>query len=222
MIALARKEWLKLRPWLLLMLVAHLAFAVFFLMTMAQQFRVEHAEMIFYQANRIGRLFYADIRYVPLVTGAVLGVAQFLPEIIRARLRLSMHLPVSLQRLMLYYLAIGLIAVFAFLALDVIVLALGVGLFFPQAFTLSALATSAPWFLSGIAAYFGAALVLLEPDRRYQAVNLAIAGGVVALCHLSHQYDAYDKAIWGLVVLTLLMVPGIFRTAFRFRDGGTT
>jgi len=221
MLALAYKEWIKLRPWLALILIAHLIFTAWFFLSMRHQFRIEHAEMIFYQANRIGRLFYEDMRYLPLLTGALLGVAQVLPEVMRGRLRLSMHLPVRLGVLMLSHLTIGLMAVCTFLALELGMLAGTVGTFFPAEFVASAVATAAPWMLAGLAAYLGAALVLLEPARRGQAVNLAIAGGVVWLCHLSNQYNAYDKALWGLAALTALMVPGILLSATRFRNGGT-
>ncbi|TCO70079.1 uncharacterized protein DUF4857 [Rhodovulum euryhalinum] len=62
-------------------------------------------------------------------------------------------------------------------------LALSVGAFFPVEFVTSALSTAAPWVLGGIVGYLGAALVLLESDFRYRAVNLAVAGGSAGLCH---------------------------------------
>lgn len=220
--SLAFKEWLKLKPWLILLVIGHLVFAAFFVLGMWHQFRIEHAEMIYYQANRIGRLFYADIRYLPLATGVVLGAAQFLPEVLRGRMRLSMHLPVALSVLTLSYLAIGTIVLSGFLVLDSLVLVTTVGTFFPREFAISALMTAAPWLLAGIAAYLGTALVLLEPVRRFQAVNLALVASVVALCFLSNQYNAYQQALWGLGALVALLVPGVLRVAARFRDGGTT
>lgn len=217
--ALWFKEWIKLRPWLVLLLIGHLAFAVWFFLSMRHEFRVEHAEMIFYQASRIGHLFYEDMRYLPLVTGALLGVAQFLPEVNRGRLRLAMHLPVSLGALIAGHLAIGLAALLALLALDLGVLALTVGLFFPGAFVASAVATALPWMLAGVAAYLGAALVLLEPVRWRQAVNFVVVGGVVWLHHLSNSYGAYDLALPGLVALTAFIAPATLLAATRFRDG---
>lgn len=218
--ALAYKEWIKLRPWLGLITLGHLAFAGWFYLSMRHQFRIEHAEMIYYQANRIGRLFYEDLRYLPLATGLALGVAQFLPEVLRGRLRIAMHLPMGRSALVLAHLGVGLGLLAVILAYDLMVLAGTVGTFFPVPFVASALATAAPWMLAGLAAYLGAALVLIEPDRHLQAVNLAVAGGVVALCHLPGSYNAYDHAIWGLAALVGLMVPGTLRAAARFRDGG--
>ena len=73
--------------------------------------------------------------------------------------------------------------------------------------------------LAGIAAYLGTARVLIEPDRFYQAVNAAIVGGLVWLCHLSGDYNAYDRALAGVVVLTAAVVPWTLLAAHRFRHG---
>ncbi len=217
--AIAFKEWLKLRSWLGFMLAAHLVFAAWLYLSIRHQFRFEHAEMIYYQANHIGRIFYDDLRYIPLLTGALIGAAQFLPELLRGRLRLSLHLPMGLAPLVLAHLGIGLEALLVFLALDLAALAITIGSFFPAAFIGSALLTAAPWILAGIAAYFGVALTLLEPRRRYQAANLALSAGVVWLCHRSGQYQAYDLVLGGVAGLVLLLAPASLQAAHRFRNG---
>ncbi len=218
--ALFFKEWLKLRPALAVMVLGHVFFLAYLFLTIRHQFRIEHAEMLFYQANHIGRVFYGDLRYVPLITGVVLALAQWMPEVMRGRLRLSLHLPIGLAPLILSHLVIGLAVLAALLALDLGALALTIGTYFPREFVTSALTTAAPWMLAGVAAYLGGALVLLEPDRRHQAANLLVAAGVVWLCHLSNQYGAYDRVLWGLVGVVALLVPAILLPGHRFRDGG--
>ena len=218
--ALLYKEWLKLKPYWLLILLGNLAFCGYLFLDIRHQFRVEHAEMLYYQASQIGRLFYADLRYVPLITGIALAVAQFAPEIIKGRLRLSMHLPVPLAPLVLAHIAIGLVALGVVLGLDMAALAITVGVFFPGAFVASALETALPWMLAGVAGYLGGALVMLEPIRRHQVSYLALTVGVVWLFHLSTRYEAYDRALPGLILLVVLTVPAILLSAIRFRDGG--
>lgn len=218
--SLLYKEWLKLKPYWLLILAGNALFSAYLFLDIRHQFHIEHAEMLYYQASRVGRLFYGDLRYLPLLTGAALAVAQFAPEVLKGRLRLSLHLPMALAPLILAHVAIGLISLGIVLALDVAVLALAVGTFFPAAFVVSALSTSLPWMIAGIAAYLGGTLVLLEPIRRYQVSHLILATGIAWLCHRSARYGTYDKAIWGLVGLIGLMAPAILVSAFRFRDGG--
>ncbi|SDH06890.1 hypothetical protein [Roseospirillum parvum] len=214
------KEWIKLRGWLLLLLLGHAVFAAYLFLSLRHQFRVEHPEMLFYQAGRIGRLFYDDLRYLPLASGLLLGLAQFLPEMTKGRLRLALHLPVGLGRMILSHLAVGLGALGLLLGLDLVALGLSVGTFFPAPFVSSALTTALPWMLAGVAGYLGMALILLEPERRFQVVNALVAGGVVWLCHLSPRFGAYDHALPGLALLVALMVPAALLPARRFRDGG--
>ncbi len=219
--ALLYKEWIKLRPYWLVILLGNVLFCGYLFLDIRHQFQVEHAEMLFYQANRIGRLFYSDLRYVPLFTGAALAVAQFGPEVIKGRFRLSLHLPMGLVPLVFAHLVIGLVALTAVLGLDLSVLGLAVGTYFPAAFVVSALTTALPWMLAGVAGYLGGVLVLLEPVRRYQLSHLVLAAGIVWLCHLSTGYGAYDRAIWGLALVVGLMVPAALVSAIRFRDGGS-
>lgn len=218
--ALFYKEWLKLRSVWLAVFGANLVFCVYMFLDMRHQFHVEHAEMLFYQANRIGRLFYADLRYVPLITGLALAVGQFAPEVVRGRFRLSMHLPITLVPLVLIHLGIGLVALGVVLGLDLAVLALTVGTYFPSGFVGSAVLTALPWMLAGVAAYLGTTLALLEPVTPHRLAYLALTGGVIWLCHLSGRYEAYAHGLAGLVVLVALLAPAVLTSAARFRDGG--
>lgn len=220
MAALLYKEWLKLRPVWLAVAGANLVFCIYLFLHIRHQFQVEHAEMLYYQANRIGRLFYADLRYVPLLSGIALAAGQFAPEVIRGRFRLTLHLPFRLEPLVLMHLGIGLVALGTVLAVDLVVLALAIGTYFPAAFVQSAVLTALPWVLAGLAAYLGVTVALLEPIARHRLAYLAVTGGLVWLCHLSGRYEAYVPSIAGLTVLVLLLVPAVIVSAVRFRDGG--
>lgn len=218
--AIFYKEWLKLRGWLGFILLAHLSVGLWLVLSIRHQFRIEHAEMIFYQTSHIGRILYDDLTFVPLITGGLIGAVQFLPELIRGRLRLSLHLPISIPSLVFGHLAVGVLALGVFMVFDLAALVLAVGLFFPGAFVTSALHTAAPWMLAGIAAYFGVALILLEPVRRYQAANVLIAGGVLGLCFRASGYQAYDVALGGVALCVLGLAAGTLQAATRFRNGG--
>lgn len=220
MTALLYKEWLKLRVAWGAVFAANFLFCIYLFLDIRHQFHVEHAEMLFYQANRIGRLFYADLRYLPLIDGLLLAVAQFAPEVLRGRFRLSVHLPIALTPLVMAHLGIGLLALAVVLGLDMLALALSIGLYFPAAFVSSALMTALPWMLAGVAAYLGVAMALLEPINQYRLTYLALTGGIVWLCHLSGHYNTYDLALGGLALLVALLVPAVLVSAARFRDGG--
>lgn len=221
MIPILYKEWLKLRPSWLLILLANTGFCLYLFLQVRHEFRVEHAEMLFYQASRVGKLFYEDIRTVPLLTGLAIAVAQWAPEMTKGRLRLALHLPMGTDRMILAHLAIGLATLGLVLAMDMAALVVTVATYFPSEFAGSAATTALPWFLAGVAAYLGATLVLLEPVRRYQATNLLIGlGGAVWLCLEPTGYGGFDHALWGLVLILGLLVPACLLPARRFRSGG--
>lgn len=220
MAALLYKEWLKLRFNWLAVVLGNALFCLYLYLDIRHQFRIEHAEMLYYQASRIGHLFYGDLRFVPLITGVAVATAQFAPEVAKGRLRLSMHLPIGLDSLMLAHIAIGLGATVAVLGMDLAALAAIIGLYFPAAFVTSAVTTALPWMLAGIAGHLGTALILLEPMRRFQISYVLLSVGVVWLLHLSNRFGAYDHALCGLVLVVGMMVPAILVSAGRFRDGG--
>ncbi len=218
--ALFLKEWVKLRPVWGLLLVANGLLMLYLWIDMRHHFRVEHAEMLYYQANRIGRLFYSDMRYAPLLTGLLLALAQFWPEVTKGRLRLSLHLPVGLATLTLTYLTIGLGGLAVLLLLEALALYGIIALYFPIEFANSALVTASAWILAGFVAYLGVTMIVLEPGRGRKLFYSVIVGGLVWLCHLAQHYGQAAPLLPGLIALTLLLIPAVFLPVFRFRYGG--
>ncbi|MDQ2079240.1 DUF4857 domain-containing protein [Xanthobacteraceae bacterium Astr-EGSB] len=216
------KEWIKLRGRLAAIVLGCATFHVYFAMVLRRKFTLEHAEMVFYQVGRIGQNTIADFEYVPLVIGALLAFMQFAPEVARGHLRLSLHLPIATNRLILFHVAAGTAVLAVLFALNAAALAVIVGAWFPVEFVTSALSAAAPWMVAGIAAYFGGVAAMLEPHAIRRVAWLVVTAAVGALCHLSARPGAYHDAISGLVVLALLFVPAVPWVARRFRGGDGT
>lgn len=85
------KEWLKLRWFFTACMLAHLAICLRIFFVIRRQMREEHAEMVWYQAIHIHTVMYQDIRFLPLFTGLLLAAAQFAPEILGRRMRITLH-----------------------------------------------------------------------------------------------------------------------------------
>ncbi|NJL72684.1 MAG: hypothetical protein HC888_14500, partial [Candidatus Competibacteraceae bacterium] len=132
------KEWIKLRGRLAAILLGCVAFHLYFAMTLRQKFTLEHAEMVFYQVGRIGQNIVAGFEYVPLAIGALLAFVQLAPEVARGHLRLSLHLPIATNRLILAHLAVGTAVLVTLFALNAAALAAIVGIWFPAEFVTSA------------------------------------------------------------------------------------
>ncbi|MBN1932477.1 MAG: hypothetical protein JW786_12815 [Desulfobacterales bacterium] len=211
------KEYLKIRlPWLTLLilnggLMAYVAIATRHLFVM------DHAEMVWYQVLHLGRIHYSHLKYAPVVTGLLLSCIQYLPEMTSERLRLTLHLPVSPNRLIIAHIMVGLTAFGLILFVDLTALTLITSWYFPFEAVTTALWTALPWAMAGAAAYLGATLGLLEPNYRLKLFNLAIAAGVVGLYLYPLSPGAYRLLGFKLTVPVLLLIPAVLLPAYRFR-----
>ena len=212
------KEWLKIRRYLTIAVFLNLAVFGYFFISLRHLFAIEHAEMIWYQAFEIGTLHYTLIKYISIITGIIIGVAQFIPEMIGHRFRLSLHLPVKPNALVLFSVLIGLFAVLLVSILDAFFLYAITGMFFPHEAAVSALLTAIPWLWAGLVAYLGIALTALEPQLSRKLVYLLITVGFLCFFYQSNDYESCNRAIWRLAVLSLLFIPSVILPAYRYRN----
>ncbi len=212
------KEWLKIRCYWAIALLLNIVVLVYLYIKIRHLFAIEHAEMIWYWAFEIGTLHYGHIKYLSIITGVIIGAAQFIPEMIGHRFRLSLHLPVRPNALVLSSVLIGLFAVAVISVLDALLLYAIIGAFFPPEAADSAMFTALPWLWAGLVAYLGAALAALEPQLSRKLVYLAIAGAFVWLFYQSNDYESYNRAIWKLILTSLLFIPSVILPAYRYRN----
>ena len=212
------KEWLKIRRYLIIAFLLNLAVFSYFFISLRYLFVIEHAEMIWYQAFEIGTLHYTLIKYLSIITGIMIGSAQFIPEMIGYRFRLSLHLPVRPNTLVLWSALIGLFAVAIISMFDAFLLYAITGIFFPHEAALSALLTAIPWLWAGLVAYLGITLTALEPQSSRKIVYLLITGGFLWLFYQSNDYESYNRVIWQLTAFSLLFIPSIILPAYRYRN----
>ena len=212
------KEWLKIRIYWVIALVLNLAVLGWLFLNLRHLFIIEHAEMIWYQAFEIGTLHYTHVKYLSVITGVIIGAAQFIPEMIGHRFRLSLHLPVRPNALALCSVFIGLISVAVVGGLDAVLLYAVIGIFFPPEAALSALLTILPWMWAGLVAYMGTALAALEPHLTRKLVYLVIAGGFIWIFCQGNDYESCNRAIWKPAVISLLFIPSVILPAYRYRN----
>jgi hypothetical protein len=211
------KEYLKIRwPWLTLIALNGLLM-VYILIDTRHLFAMDHAEIVWYRVLHLGQIHYSHLKYAPLITGLLIACIQYLPEMVGERLRLSLHLPVSPHRLVMGHIVVGLTAVALAISLDLAALALITARYFPAEAVVSTFFTALPWGFSGLAAYLGVTIGLLEPSYRVKLFNLVLASGVVGLFLYSAQPGGYYYALRVFWVPVLLMIPAVLLPAYRFR-----
>lgn len=106
--AIFYKEWIKTRRTVGLMLLLLVALLVYALVQMGQTLRVSGAVQAW------SAVLLKDISLVPavtkwftLLTGVLLGVAQFIPEMTDKRLKLTLHLPLRESKIVFVTLLYG-------------------------------------------------------------------------------------------------------------------
>lgn len=215
--AIVLKEWLKVRWVWGAALVVHLGMLLYLLLALRHQFQVEHSEMIWYWAFELRRLLYTQIQYLPALTGAVIAVAQFGPEMLDGRFRLSLHLPLRGDLLVWSWVGFGALMGGLLALLDAAGLYWIIGLWFPREAAASAVLTALPWLLGGWIAYFAATLALLEPERARRLIYLGLGAAFLALLYQGRGYQEYDRVMPALAALALLLLPAVILPAHRYR-----
>ncbi|MEA3638900.1 MAG: hypothetical protein VBE63_03030 [Lamprobacter sp.] len=215
--AIFLKEWLKVRWVWLGLLVLHVGMLVYLLLGIRHQFRVEHSEMIWYWAFELRRLLYEPIQYLPLLTGVLIAIAQFGPEMLGGRFRLSLHLPLRADLLVWSWVGFGALMGALLALLDAAALYWIIASWFPHEAAVSALRTALPWLLGGWIGYFGATLALLEPAAPRRLIYLGLSAAFLALLYQHRGYQEYDQVLPVLIALALLLIPAVILPAHRYR-----
>ncbi|MDL2259557.1 hypothetical protein LJB99_01590 [Deltaproteobacteria bacterium OttesenSCG-928-K17] len=211
------KERHKLRlGWPVLAIFNFLAVLYLYLET-RHLFRMDHAEIVWYRSIELGHLYYGMLRYVPTITGLILAVMQFLPEMRDERLRLALHLPIRAHNMILSHLLVGSLLLAALMTVTALGLILVTGLYFPIELVEMALLTSAPWFLAGWCGYLGAAMALLEPGLKLRLFNLLLTAGLVAPLLTKAAPGAYAPAFPALLLTPPLLLGAVLLPAYHFR-----
>lgn len=213
------KEWLKTR-WFIVgyTLLGVLGIGYLFL-TLKHNFAFSGGKNVWNAVLFQGYQFYGLFKYVPLVGGLVIAIAQYLPETVNKRLKLTFHLPLAENK------ALMLMQVFGAGSLLISFLIFG-GLFtgfsliyFPIEMVIDGVVTILPWLLAGFAVYFIVAFVVLEPNRVFRFCYSLVGGFFMTIYFASSATAAYATVISGLVVLTALLSIAFVFPAYRFRKG---
>jgi len=213
------KEWIKIR------LVAWSALGLG-LIALANIFLHVRHDILFVDAANYwytfifrGYTFFGILKFLPFVSGLAIAIAQYFPETVNKRIKLTFHLPVSENGVLISMHAFGAMILVAILAIVLGLFTAGSAIFFPGNIIKASLLTMMPWFLGGIATYFLVALVLLEPMWIYRGLYTVIAAGFVTVFFTGAVIGAFEPVLLPLALATLLLSCVVLFSGYRFRKG---
>ncbi|MFV0593303.1 MAG: hypothetical protein ACK5M7_18165 [Draconibacterium sp.] len=213
------KEWLKIR-WFtgIYALAGILVVGYIFL-------KVQH-DTTFNQASNYWELllfkrlkFFTPIKFVPLAGGLLVAIAQYFPETVNKRIKLTFHLPLNENKVLLLMMGFG---TGCLLSVYFIMLLLFTGIaacYFPSDIIIPALVSLTPWFLAGLAGYYLLALIVLEPVWKYRVLYVFVAGTFIPLFFENGPTATYMQVNIKLAVFTTLLSIALLFSGYRFRKG---
>lgn len=217
--SLIYKEWLKIR-WVAIGLAVINALVVLNIyFNLSNTFKDISANSVVGQLQSFEIVFYSDIEMIILATGLLLGVLQFFPEINQSRLKLTFHLPVKENKLMLQMASVGAIILVAISIMDAFLISLVSITFLPREFFESMLVTTLPWYLGSIVTYFWVIIIFVEPNWRKRIISIFVALAVVSLFYAGEGFSKYSYSIWYFILLATLNSTLIFLSAYNFKRG---
>lgn len=213
------KEWLKIRWFLIILLfISVIAVGNIFL-------KVQH-NMAFNEATKYWYLilfqnhqYFSNLKFVPLFIGLTIAAAQYIPEIINRRIKLTFHLPINENKILIMMLGFGTLSLLVSYAIMFFIFLGLSNHFFAKEIVHAATISVTPWFLAGFGAYFLAALIILEAIWKYRIAYFITACAFILLYFENSVAGGYGPVNLKMAVLTLLISVSLLFSAYRFRKG---
>ena len=214
------KEWLKTR-WILLGILAVFAALTFYcLLNLAKVVEFRGGEILWGTLVAKDTVLVELLKYLPAIAGGVLALAQFLPEVARKRLKLTLHLPYPQGRMIALMALYGLCALLLVFAMQAAAVAIVLRGWIVRELVSRILVTAAVWYLAGWALYLWTAAVCLEPTWRMRILLLLLLAGLVRLLlFLSPVPEAYNGFLPWLLLYVLCSGVLLFHSVSRFKEG---
>lgn len=213
------KEWIKTRWFLLILTLLGLLAVGNIFLKVQHNITFNEAHKYWYLILFQGQLYYKSLKFIPLAIGLIIALVQYIPEITDKRIKLTFHLPIKENKILLMMLGYGFSALLISFALVFIVFSMLSYNFFPVEIVKPTLSSITPWFLAGLAAYFLAALITLEAIWKYRIAYLLASAAFILFYLESSVMGGFAIINWKLVVLTLAISLSLTFSAYRFRKG---
>ena len=217
--AIFYKEWIKLR-WLLAGISGvFVALVPYLIVNLHSKFRFAgHAHLWAVIADKDSNLI-SQMHYLPLLAGILLGVFQFVPEMNKRSLKLTLHLPHPEKLTILKMLFFGVASLLVIFTITGGFLFFFLHISLPPAILNAWFVACIPWYVAGVTAYLMIAWVSMEPTWKQRVINSFIALSFLAVILRDAGSFSYLHAmpLFGALILLGVLFP--FYSVYRFKEG---
>lgn len=213
------KEWIKTRWYLILSTVLLAALTGYCLLNVSRVIEFKGAVHLWEVMLERDAIFIDLVTYVPLLAGLLLALFQFMPEMQQSRIKLTLHLPYPHYRMVAAMLLYGTVMLCVNYLISLAMISLCFDAVVARELFSRVILTALPWYVAGLAAYFLAAWVCLEPTWKRRILNMLVGVGVLRLFFLAPAPEAYNRFLPGLALFTLLLSLLSMLSVHRFKTG---
>lgn len=177
---------------------------------------VEHIWEVMLQRDVI---FIDLLQYIPLLVGILMSIVQFVPEVQRKCLKLTLHLPYPELKMISLMLLSGLVLLLIAFASNFILMEVYLTQILATELKNHMLSTALTWYMSGIAGYLLVTWISLEPTWKRRVINLIISVLILRIFFLSDTPEAYNHILPYLIVYSLSISLFSWLSVLRFKAG---
>ncbi len=217
--ALILKEWIKTRMVFLVALLLAVAIAGYSILMMNRLIELKGVYHLWLIMLLKDNTFIDIIKYVPLVIGIALGVAQMAPEMSQKRLKLTLHLPYPQNKLVMLMLLTGLVELLVIFVVQALMIAIYDLTILPHELVTRVMLTTLPWYFAGFTSYLFVTAICLE-GTWWRRVILALLGiAVLMIYFLQAAPEAYNGMIIIMIIFVIVISILSFGSVVRFKEG---
>lgn len=217
--ALIFKEWVKTRMVFFISLALAVCVALYAVLMMKRLVELKGMEHLWLIMLLKDNTFIDIIKYVPLVVGVAVAIAQMAPEMVQKRLKLTLHLPYPQRRLISLMLATGMAELLVIFFVQALIIFIYDASIMPSQMTWRVMLTTLPWYFAGFTAYLFVTSICLEGTWRRRIVLSLLAIAVLMIFFLQPVPEAYNAIVWLMVLLVFLLTIFSFGSVVRFKEG---
>ena len=204
--AIYKKEWFKLRWYLLALCVTALSSAIYFWFDLDFTFKsIEPESMMWYRFAQLEDKPYSTLAPFFLFCAVVVAVAQFLPEIIRNRVRILIHLPCRLRTVVAHHLFAGGLSIIIINSMMSMMIVAIIMQYYPPEIVRITGKDCFFWTLLGLALYLGLSGAILERNIWRKSFKLLLPL-LLSLLYFKTRYAVGDLLLAALVLWLTLPV----------------
>lgn len=217
--AVVYKEWLKTR-WLIggLSLVGFGLLGYIFI-SLGRIFRLLGMSHIWDVIVNQHQSLFSELNYYPLAFGVLLALAQFIPEVLKKRLKLTLHLPIPQKQAYFSMQIYGIVIIFISFGIQLLALYLYSAIYFPREIIQNTFLTLLPWYSAGFTAYICTAFICIEPQWKRRVLYIMLSCAVLYTSYLSEYPSAYEKIWWLFLCIPAYVFSFPWLSVERFKRG---